>query len=91
MRVFFQISSSCDHLVHLHEMITAGLSLSHFPLMGKLVNWNFGAQRQAQVLESVKLSKRFKFIVGAPLVETASVSAVERPSVVKRIEMGGLV
>lgn len=28
---------------------------------------------------------------GAPLVETASVEAVSRSSVVKRIEMGGLV
>lgn len=74
-----------NHLVQLHEMIVAGLSLNHFSHMGEMVGWNFGAQRGIQIFESVKLSKRLKFIVGAPLVETASVPALA----VIRIEIGG--
>ena len=78
-----------DHLVQLHEMIVAGLYLNHFSQIGKMVNWNSGAQRQHPILESGKQSKRLSCIVGAPLVETASVETVIRSSVVQQIEIGG--
>ena len=72
-----------NHLVQLHEMIVAGLSLNHFSHMGEMVGWNFGPQREAPLSESGKLLERFKFIVGAPLVETAGASVVGRSSTVK--------
>lgn len=74
MKAYFMI----HHLVQLHEMIVAGLSLNHFSYMGKMVDWNFNAQRGVQIFESGKLLKLVSCIVGASLVEPASAPAVIR-------------